>query len=211
MAGRRARGASPACVRPSTGFAIGSSPDAAARRRATSSPPANAYELNRRRIVRSTPDEFEREARATLPDREALSGATTADAQLANAAQLYGGEFLADEPYAEWALRRARRLAGLAARVLRALAEAHLRRPASFRPRQRGSQRLADLEPLDLDAQRDLIAVMIQQRRHGEAARRYELVRGAIEAHVRARARLRALRPRPGPPRRGVAFAGPAT
>ncbi|HWT25894.1 MAG TPA: BTAD domain-containing putative transcriptional regulator, partial [Solirubrobacteraceae bacterium] len=38
-------------------------------------------------------------------------------------------------------------------------------------------QRLADLEPLDLTAQRDLIALMLERGRHAEAFRRYELVR----------------------------------
>ena len=38
-------------------------------------------------------------------------------------------------------------------------------------------QRLAELEPLDLQAQRDLIALMLRRGRHSEALRRYELVR----------------------------------
>ncbi len=38
-------------------------------------------------------------------------------------------------------------------------------------------QRLAELEPLDMQAQRDLIALMLRRGRHSEALRRYELVR----------------------------------
>ena len=38
-------------------------------------------------------------------------------------------------------------------------------------------QRLAELEPLDMEAQRDLLALMLRRGRHSEALRRYELVR----------------------------------
>ena len=73
-------------------------------------------------------------------------------------------------------LRERGRLQGLAARVLRALAEAHL--SAGELPAATSAlQRLTDVDPLDLDAQRDLIAALIRLRRHGEAARRYDLVR----------------------------------
>jgi DNA-binding SARP family transcriptional activator len=139
---------------------------------------SNAYELNTASIVVDA-DEFEQEATPALRTAKHSPG-DEADAQLANAAQLYRGEFLADEPYADWALRERDWLRDLAARVLRALAETHLQ--AGELPSASGAlQRLADLEPLDLDAQRDLIAVMIRRRRHGEAARRYELVRRAFK------------------------------
>jgi Flp pilus assembly protein TadD len=60
--------------------------------------------------------------------------------------------------------------------VLRALAETHL--AAGQLPAAAGAlRRVADLEPLDLDAQRDLISVLLRQRRHAEAARRYDLAR----------------------------------
>ena len=38
-------------------------------------------------------------------------------------------------------------------------------------------QALVELEPLDLPAQRELIALMLRRGRHSEALRRYELVR----------------------------------
>jgi DNA-binding SARP family transcriptional activator len=134
----------------------------------------NAYELNTASIVVDA-DEFAREADAALRTAK-RSRSDEADAQLASAAQLYRGEFLADEPYADWALRERERLRDLAARVLRELAETHLQ-AGELPSASSALQRLADLEPLDLDAQRDLMAVMITRRRHGEAARRYELVR----------------------------------
>ena len=134
----------------------------------------NAYELNTESIVVDA-DEFDEEGRCCPPDRDALES-DVADAHLANAAQLYRDEFLSEERYAEWTINERGRLADLAADVLRALAKSHLE--AGEAPSATSAlQRLADLEPLDLDAQRDLITLMIRQRRHGEAARRYEQVR----------------------------------
>ena len=54
-------------------------------------------------------------------------------------------------------------------------------------------QRLAELEPLDLQAQRDLIALLLRRGRHSEALRRYELVRRRYKRDVRHRAGLHAL------------------
>jgi DNA-binding SARP family transcriptional activator len=134
----------------------------------------NAYELDTANIVVDA-DEFERQAVSGLLALE-RSGGREAEAQLAAAARMYWSEFLADDPYAEWALAERDRLRELAARVLRALADTHL---ASGRLRAAGGalQRVADMEPFDLDAQRDLISLMLRMRRHAEAARRYDLVR----------------------------------
>jgi len=38
-------------------------------------------------------------------------------------------------------------------------------------------QRLAELEPYDMDAQRDLLALLLRRGRHADAHRRYEVVR----------------------------------
>ena len=89
----------------------------------------------------------------------------------------YGGDFLADEPYAEWALAERERLRELAAQVLRGARRRSSATPATTRPPAEHLQRLAELEPLDLQAQRDLIALMLRRGRHSEALRRYELVR----------------------------------
>ena len=125
--------------------------------------------------VRIDADEFETEARTALLSLERW-GSETAEPQLARAAHLYGGDFLADEPYADWAFAERDRLRDLAARILRELADLHLDR-GSMTSAASALQRLADLEPLDLQAQRDLIVLMIQRGRHADAARRYELVR----------------------------------
>jgi DNA-binding SARP family transcriptional activator len=135
---------------------------------------ANAYELDTTSIVIDA-DEFERQAAAALLAVERSTG-EKAQAQLARVAGIYRAEFLADEPYAEWALAERDRLRDLATRVLRALAETHLAQ-GQLADACGALQRLAELEPLDLDAQRDLIALLLRQRRHADAARRYELAR----------------------------------
>jgi DNA-binding SARP family transcriptional activator len=132
------------------------------------------YELTPGRVWIDA-DDFEAHARAGL---EALQhGAPErADASLTAAAQAYGGEFLADEPYAEWALAERERLRELAAQVLRGLAGLK-ETVGDEEAAGEHLQRLAELEPLDLQAQRDLIALMLRRGRHSEALRRYELVR----------------------------------
>jgi DNA-binding SARP family transcriptional activator len=132
------------------------------------------YELAPGRVAIDA-DDFEARARAGL--RELQSGATErAEETLAAAARAYGGNFLADEPYAEWALAERERLRDLAAQVLRGLAE--LRRDAGDEDAAAEHlQSLAELEPLDLEAQRELIGLMLRRGRHSEALRRYELLR----------------------------------
>jgi DNA-binding SARP family transcriptional activator len=132
------------------------------------------YELAPRRVWIDA-DDFEAHARTGL-DALQRDDVDRARASLAAAARAYAGDFLADEPYAEWALVERGRLRELAAEVLRALAG--LAQDAG--DEESASEhllRLAELEPLDLQAQRDLIALMLRRGRHSEALRRYELVR----------------------------------
>jgi DNA-binding SARP family transcriptional activator len=116
-------------------------------------------------------DEFEREARAGLAACR-QSQLEQARQSLASALRLYRGDFLADEPYAEWALEERERLRGLAARVLRNQARieidlGHLESAAQH------TRRLADLEPFDNDVQQLLIEICLRRGRRSEAHRRY--------------------------------------
>jgi DNA-binding SARP family transcriptional activator len=95
---------------------------------------------------------------------------------LAEAARLYGGDFLADEPYAEWALPERDRLRELASRVLRVLAGLD-RGSGDLDAAYRHLRRLAELEPLDTDVQRELLEVCLRRGRRTEAARRYHALR----------------------------------
>jgi DNA-binding SARP family transcriptional activator len=132
------------------------------------------YELTPGRVWIDA-DDFEAHARAGL---EALQqeAPERADASLTAAAAAYAGDFLADEPYAEWALFERERLRDLAAQVLRGLASVK-QATGDDESAAEHLQRLAELEPLDLEAQRELIALMLRRGRHSEALRRYELVR----------------------------------
>jgi DNA-binding SARP family transcriptional activator len=132
------------------------------------------YEISREHVWIDA-DEFETVAGAGIA---ALNRGDdqAAYAALERAASLYGGDFLADEPYADWALGQRDRLRDLAVQVLRGLAA--LQRDAGELEAAVGHlQRLAELEPFDLQAQRDLLSLLIQRGRHSEALRRYDVVR----------------------------------
>jgi len=132
------------------------------------------YELDESNVWVDAED-FESSARAGL-DAVRRSDLEMARPALSRAAALYRGDFLADEPYAEWALVERDRLRELAGQGLRALAT--LDRDAGRTEEATESlQRLADLEPLDLDAQRELLAVLVERGRHQEAVRRHEVIR----------------------------------
>jgi DNA-binding SARP family transcriptional activator len=101
----------------------------------------------------------------------------TALGRLESALDLYRGDFLADEPYAEWALFERERLRELAGRALRAAVELRIARDHRCEIATRHARRLADLEPYDADAQRRHIELCILLGRKSEAARRYDLYR----------------------------------
>lgn len=101
--------------------------------------------------------------------------AARADVALSRAAALYRGDFLADEPDADWAQPERARLRALAGRVLRALAGIRVR-AGELDAASELLQRLAELEPLDVEAQRQMLTLLLHRGRRTEAARRYEVV-----------------------------------
>jgi DNA-binding SARP family transcriptional activator len=120
-------------------------------------------------------DEFEAAAHAGLGDDG--RGLPPDKAQLEKAVRLYGGEFFEDEAYAEWVLPERDRLHDLAAAVLRRL--------VAVGQEDHGGgvalQRLADLEPFDLDVQRALIERLVARGRWSQAVRRAAATSGRFE------------------------------
>ncbi|HEY6762191.1 MAG TPA: BTAD domain-containing putative transcriptional regulator [Baekduia sp.] len=93
-----------------------------------------------------------------------------------DAISMYRGDFLADEPYAEWALSERDRLRDLAARGLRVLADIEVRQ--GDLPGATGTLiRLTELEPFDIDVHRELFALLLRRGRRSETMRRYETLR----------------------------------
>jgi DNA-binding SARP family transcriptional activator len=91
---------------------------------------------------------------------------------LEGALDLYGGDFLADQLYADWARPERDRLHARACECVRALIQLATARGdlAAARSYQ---MRLAELEPLDAGIHRELILHDLRRGRHSEAARRY--------------------------------------
>lgn len=125
--------------------------------------------------VRLDVDEFERLAEAGMAAADA-GDAEHAMRMLAAAAAHYRGDFMQDEPFADWALAERDRLRSIAAGVLRTLARLE-QESGNLGSANDRLERLAEIEPLDLGTQRELLSVMLRRGRHSDAARRYELVR----------------------------------
>jgi DNA-binding SARP family transcriptional activator len=113
-------------------------------------------------------DEFEREAKAGLI---ALAGneRTVAVERLHRAIDLYAGDFLIDERFEDWAIPERERLRDLVTKPLRILAQLSQDRDLAAGY----LERLADMEPLDVDIHRELIALWLGQGRRGRALRHY--------------------------------------
>jgi DNA-binding SARP family transcriptional activator len=132
------------------------------------------YAINRRR-VRIDADEFEEAVAAGLA-AAAKGEDEVAVEQLKTALALYKGEFLADEPYSEWAYAERDRMRGLAAKALRTLATVTLE-GGDLPGASSWMEQLANLEPFDNQVQRELLTLWLAQGRRTEAARRYTTFR----------------------------------
>ena len=128
------------------------------------------YAIDRRR-VQIDADEFEEAAKKGIG--AARRGAIAeAEAELGKALELYRGDFLADEPYAEWAYPERDRLRGITTQCLRLLATIFAKRDdidgaASV------LEQLAELEPYDAEVHRQLLTAWLRLGRRTEAARRF--------------------------------------
>jgi DNA-binding SARP family transcriptional activator len=111
-------------------------------------------------------------AHAALRDGDPDRGAAHAKLAL----ELYHGDYLHDEPYAEWAFIERERLRQLAGSALRMLGEIHLER-GNVDGAASAWRRLAELDPFDLEVQRELIRLCVHAGHRGEALRRYATLR----------------------------------
>jgi DNA-binding SARP family transcriptional activator len=113
-------------------------------------------------------DDFEREAKAGLV-AVAANERPAAIERLHRALDLYAGDFLMDERFEDWAIAERERLRDLVTKPLRILAEF-----TSDRDEATGYlERLAEMEPLDVDIHRELIGLWLRQGRRGRALRHY--------------------------------------
>ena len=133
------------------------------------------YALNGERVWIDV-DEFEHEVRC---GRAALASGDHALAfeRFERAVELYRDDFLADEPYAEWAFderERLRALAGDTLRALSSLCEHEPYRSASY------LERLGGMEPFDNDVHRELIGALLRLGRRSRAVRHYHAFRRRV-------------------------------
>lgn len=128
------------------------------------------YAVDRRR-VQIDADDFEESAKKGID--AARRGATAeAEAALSHALELYRGDFLSDEPYAEWAYAERDRLRGLTTQCLRLLATILAKRD-DIDGAAAVLEQLAELEPYDAEVHRQLLTAWLRLGRRTEAARRY--------------------------------------
>ena len=118
-------------------------------------------------------DEFEARVNSGLAAL-AHGERAAAEEHFETALSLYRGDFLADEPYAEWALTERERLHELAEKPLRGLGELHGDDPDTAAGY---LERLAQMEPLDGAVQRELLTLWLRQGRLSRATRHYQAFR----------------------------------
>ena len=136
------------------------------------------YAINRRH-VRIDADVFAQAVSEGLTAAE-RGEPELAVARLELAISLYRGDFLSDEPYAEWAMAERDRLRSQATDALRALARLSLAKE-DLEAAAQHLDRLSEFEPFDSDVHRNLLGVLLSQGRRSEAARRYSTFRARIQ------------------------------
>jgi DNA-binding SARP family transcriptional activator len=128
------------------------------------------YSLDRRLVAVDADDFMEAASRALDAFGAAEPGAPE---MLEDALALYGGDFLADDPYASWAQTERERVRSLAEHLLRALADVALVRE-DIGAATAYVERLASLEAFDEDVQRQMISLSLREGRRSRALRQYQ-------------------------------------
>jgi DNA-binding SARP family transcriptional activator len=119
-------------------------------------------------------DRFMRQARLGLDAFD--ERVPKAEEELTRASRMYGGDFLADEPYSTWAIPERERLRETAGKVLRALADLAVTREDTETALARLTA-LAEFEPFDNDVQRAFIGACLADGRRTRALREFRAFR----------------------------------
>ena len=137
---------------------------------------SGSYRLNLE-LIKVDADEFEALVSTGLGAAE--SDPQAAASSLEQGLALYGGDFLADAPYEEWAMAERHRLHDLACTALRKLSKLQLDQgdvPKAFQ----ALERLAKMAPYDESVHRQLMELDIAEGRRSDAMRRYNILRSRI-------------------------------
>jgi DNA-binding SARP family transcriptional activator len=138
---------------------------------------AAGYRIDLARVVLDV-DDFQSGSAAGIAAHRRGDGAA-AEPLLAEALSLYRGEFLADDPYADWAFSEREYLRSLAGKGLAALAQIALSSGRLVAAADH-LQRLAELEPFDSHVHQMLIEVCLRRGRRTEAVRHYHALRARL-------------------------------
>jgi DNA-binding SARP family transcriptional activator len=138
---------------------------------------AAGYRIDLARVALDV-DDFQSRSAAGIAAHRRGDGAA-AEPLLAEALSLYRGEFLADDPYADWAFSEREYLRSLAGKGLAALAQIALSSGRLVAAADH-LQRLAELEPFDSHVHQMLIEVCLRRGRRTEALRHYHALRARL-------------------------------
>ena len=138
---------------------------------------AAGYRIDLRRVELDV-DAFQAQSLAGLAANR-RGDAATAERELGEALRLYRGEFLADDPYADWAFSEREYLRGLAGKDLAAMAQIALAGGRLVGATEH-LLRLSQLEPFDSHVHQMLIEVCLRRGRRTEALRHYDALRARL-------------------------------
>jgi DNA-binding SARP family transcriptional activator len=138
---------------------------------------AAGYRIDLRRVELDV-DVFQAKSAAGIAAHRAGDTAR-AEETLGEALELYRGEFLADDPYADWAFSEREYLRSLAGKGLAAMAQMALAAGRLVRATDH-LLRLAQLEPFDSHVHQMLIEVCLRRGRRTEALRHYHALRARL-------------------------------
>jgi DNA-binding SARP family transcriptional activator len=138
---------------------------------------AAGYRVDVRRIELDV-DTFQTKAAAGIAAHRA-GEPELAESTLAEALNLYRGDFLADDPYADWAFSEREYLRAMAGKGLAAMAQIALAGGRLVAATDH-LLRLAQLEPFDSHVHQMLIEVCLRRGRRTEALRHYHALRARL-------------------------------